>query len=200
MTSTARDRVLEAAPVQFARQGYAATPLWEIAEMAGCTTAALHHHFPTKEALLVAVGQPFLDDVGQDLDHHERNAGPTGGRDLLLQSYVRTLMRHRSVAKVLIHDTTTRITETGEQVREQQRRIVSLLAGPRPTMRQLVRAHCAITILHLMVGDLANVPAHRLHRPLVDAATELLGGDGDDRPPHRWSEHEEREPSDGPLV
>jgi AcrR family transcriptional regulator len=50
-----RARVLDAAFSLFQAQGYAATSVHEIAAAAGVTGGALHHHFPTKKALGLAV-------------------------------------------------------------------------------------------------------------------------------------------------
>lgn len=198
MTLSSRDRVLHAAPTRYARHGYAATPLWEIAEDAGCSTATIQHHFHTKEALLAAIAQPFVDDVERALEGHEAGLG-SDDRVALLEAYVKALMKHREVAKVVIHDTAAQMTDTGELVREQQRRFVGLLAGPRATLHHQVRAHCAMGILHLMVGDLVNVPAHRVHRQLVDAAIETLSSSGAPAVARR-AEHGRRAPSYGPLA
>ncbi|WP_110078356.1 TetR/AcrR family transcriptional regulator [Actinokineospora spheciospongiae] len=50
-----RDRVVRAAITLFARKGFDATPVREIADAAGVTTGALYHYFATKEDLLVEV-------------------------------------------------------------------------------------------------------------------------------------------------
>ena len=50
-----RARILDAAFGLFQSQGYAATSVHEITAIAGVTGGALHHHFPTKKALGLAV-------------------------------------------------------------------------------------------------------------------------------------------------
>jgi AcrR family transcriptional regulator len=50
-----RARILDAAFNLFQSQGYAATSVHEIAAAASATGGALHHHFPTKKALGLAV-------------------------------------------------------------------------------------------------------------------------------------------------
>ncbi|HVU31174.1 MAG TPA: TetR/AcrR family transcriptional regulator [Sphingomicrobium sp.] len=50
-----RSRVLDAAFCLFQEQGYNATGVQEIAASAGVTGGALHHHFPSKKALGLAV-------------------------------------------------------------------------------------------------------------------------------------------------
>ena len=50
-----RARILDAAFGLFQSQGYNATSVQDIATVAGVTGGALHHHFPTKKALGMAV-------------------------------------------------------------------------------------------------------------------------------------------------
>ncbi|UQX89624.1 TetR/AcrR family transcriptional regulator [Jatrophihabitans telluris] len=50
-----RHRVLQAASEVFSRRGYAAAGMVEIIEAAGVTKGALYFHFPSKEALAVAI-------------------------------------------------------------------------------------------------------------------------------------------------
>jgi AcrR family transcriptional regulator len=50
-----RSRVLDAAFDLFQRQGYNGTSMLEIAAAAAVTGGAMHHHFPTKKALGLAV-------------------------------------------------------------------------------------------------------------------------------------------------
>jgi AcrR family transcriptional regulator len=50
-----RAKVLDAAARLFQAQGYNATGMREIMDATGVSAGALHHHFPTKEALALAV-------------------------------------------------------------------------------------------------------------------------------------------------
>jgi AcrR family transcriptional regulator len=52
-----RKRVLDAAAESFQQRGYHATSTHDIVRAAGITGGALHHHFPTKKALALAVIQ-----------------------------------------------------------------------------------------------------------------------------------------------
>lgn len=49
-----RQAILDAAGVEFAASGYAATGIGSIVERAGLTKGALFHHFPDKRALAIA--------------------------------------------------------------------------------------------------------------------------------------------------
>jgi TetR/AcrR family transcriptional regulator, transcriptional repressor for nem operon len=50
-----RARILDAAAACFQREGYGGANIREIARIAGVTSGAFHHHFPTKKALGLAV-------------------------------------------------------------------------------------------------------------------------------------------------
>lgn len=58
-----RDEVLELAGELFARSGYATTTVRDIAGAAGILSGSLYHHFASKEAIVDALLQPFLDEL-----------------------------------------------------------------------------------------------------------------------------------------
>ena len=58
-----RNAILEAAEALFARQGYAATPLREIADRVGVNSAMIHYYFGSKHALLRAVIERALEPL-----------------------------------------------------------------------------------------------------------------------------------------
>jgi len=56
-----RKRVLDATAGAFQSRGYYSTSTHDIVREAGVTGGALHHHFPTKKALGLAVREAFVD-------------------------------------------------------------------------------------------------------------------------------------------
>jgi AcrR family transcriptional regulator len=61
-----RNRVLDVAARAFQARGYGATSTHDIVREAGVTGGALHHHFPTKKALALAViGERVSPEVGE---------------------------------------------------------------------------------------------------------------------------------------
>ena len=57
---SARDKILDAAEALFARRGYAAVGMSEIAEAVGLGKSTLFHHFPTKAQLYAATADRIL--------------------------------------------------------------------------------------------------------------------------------------------
>jgi AcrR family transcriptional regulator len=61
-------RILEAALEGFARYGYDATSVAEICRRAGVTKGGFYHHFPSKQAVFLAMLERWLDDIDRLLE------------------------------------------------------------------------------------------------------------------------------------
>ena len=86
-----RDRLLDAAVLEFAARGFAAARLREIATAADATPALLHYYFGGKEALLEAVIDTRLMPVMAALRDAVAAAGDDPGA--LIRGFVRTTLR-----------------------------------------------------------------------------------------------------------
>ena len=90
-----QERLIEAAREVFREQGYDAS-LDEVAKRAGVGPGTLYRHFPTRDALLDAIMQSWVESVG---DAVEKTLAFEGSpRDLLLgwfQAYVRLISMHK---------------------------------------------------------------------------------------------------------
>ena len=63
-----RDRVLEIAAGFFVRKGFNGTSIRDIAKEVGMAPGSLYYHFPSKEALLVAVFEVGVKRIGDAVD------------------------------------------------------------------------------------------------------------------------------------
>jgi AcrR family transcriptional regulator len=89
------DRIVEAAREVFREKGYDA-PLDEIAKRAGVGAGTLYRHFPTKDALLDAVMQAWVDRVEEATDKTLSFEGPP--RELLMrwfETYFSLISSHK---------------------------------------------------------------------------------------------------------
>jgi AcrR family transcriptional regulator len=78
-----RNRVLDAAALSFQARGFGATSTHDIVRAAGVTGGALHHHFPTKKALALAViGERVSPEVGETWVARVRDA-PSAAEGIL---------------------------------------------------------------------------------------------------------------------
>jgi AcrR family transcriptional regulator len=63
VSANVRQQIMDAAVDLFARQGYAATPVREIADQVGVNSAMVHYYFGSKEALLHAALEQSLEPL-----------------------------------------------------------------------------------------------------------------------------------------
>lgn len=64
MSADTRDRLLDAAMELFWEKGYGSTSIVEILRRAGANAGSLYHFFPTKQDLLVAVLDRYVEGIG----------------------------------------------------------------------------------------------------------------------------------------
>jgi AcrR family transcriptional regulator len=108
-----KQRILDAAQSVFAESGYRGGSLNEVAQRAGYTRAGLLHHFPSKEAMLLAL----LDRRDERLHTFEL----TGDRDLPTQldglpAVVGTILEDRVLIQ-LAHLLTAEASDPGHPAR-----------------------------------------------------------------------------------
>ncbi|HHS98099.1 MAG TPA: TetR/AcrR family transcriptional regulator [Chloroflexi bacterium] len=70
-----RERILEAAEVCFARNGYDGTGVAEICQRAGVTKGGFYHHFPSKQALFLELLERWLETLDEQLAGLRAEAG-----------------------------------------------------------------------------------------------------------------------------
>jgi AcrR family transcriptional regulator len=90
-----RDRIVEVAREVFREHGYDAS-LDEIAKRAGVGPGTLYRHFPTRDALLDAIMQVWVERVGEATDKALAHEGPP--RDFLIQwceAYIALISLHK---------------------------------------------------------------------------------------------------------
>ncbi len=62
-SSSTRERLIESARNLFMKQGYASTGVAQILREAGANSGSLYHYFPTKEDLLLAVLEWYIENL-----------------------------------------------------------------------------------------------------------------------------------------
>ena len=97
-----RDRILDAAEELFAQQGFAATPVREIAEKVNVNPAMIHYYFGSKRALLEQVMERIMEPLAAAIAQmrETENAPPREIARLLLQ----TLGEHPALPILVVRE------------------------------------------------------------------------------------------------
>jgi len=99
----AREKLLEAAEVLFARRGYAGVGISEIAEAAGMRKSSLFHHFPSKAHLYGAVVARILTEIETALTRSlAAGGGPAERLDRWIDTIVDLMAAKPTQARLLL--------------------------------------------------------------------------------------------------
>jgi AcrR family transcriptional regulator len=95
--------LLDAAARLFARHGYAATSMRDIALDVNMLSGSLYYHFPSKEELLLAVYTAGVNELEQAATEAvRRETDPWARLEALCRAHLETVLRDSDYAQVLI--------------------------------------------------------------------------------------------------
>ena len=89
-----REDILAAAAQLFARSGFKGTSLHDIAVAVGCSKATLLYHFAGKDALLLALVEPAVEDL-RTLDGRLSTLTGEDARTAAIDGFVDLVLRYR---------------------------------------------------------------------------------------------------------
>ena len=96
-----RDELLATAAQVFARQGYDATTVREIADSAGILAGSLYYHFDSKESMLDEILSGFLTELWTGYDAVLASGlGPRATLEALVVESFREIDRHRDAVAI----------------------------------------------------------------------------------------------------
>ena len=150
-----RERLIEVAREVFREQGYDAS-LDEVAKRAGVGAGTLYRHFPSREVLLDAIMQSWVDRVNESADKVLAHEGPP--RDLLLswfEAYVALISLHKGgPAKITqaMGDETSPIVTKCRVLKAATERVVERLRA-----EHALRDHVETVQMCRLVGGVAAV-------------------------------------------
>ena len=177
----ARQRVLDVAQALFAENGFAGTSIADIAERLDVSKAAVYYHFQAKADLLRELINPVFHELRQIAEL------PAGEPRALVERLIDLLAAQRHLIGLIIGDPSAMHelkaiapTETFAQMRAN-------LAGPRASNTKVLRARCAMGVIHAaVVGPVIEnahsggaTPAEPMtaheRRVVIEAALAALG-------------------------
>ncbi len=123
-----RRRIMACAATEFARQGYAATSIADLARANGISRGLLYHYFASKEALLQEMLNSHLDMMLEAANAAAAEGRPPRDR---FRSTIRTIVAinagSRDLQVVLLHDLQNLGTAELAEIVAKQRRIIAVL-------------------------------------------------------------------------
>jgi AcrR family transcriptional regulator len=100
-TSVRRRELIEAAARLFAARGYYAVTVDDLGEALGISGPALYRHFPSKQALLVAVFDQVIEMQREQLKEAlSEAADPAGALEMMVRLHVRFAVEQRETMAV----------------------------------------------------------------------------------------------------
>jgi AcrR family transcriptional regulator len=180
-TDTTRGRIRAAAVELFTERGYDKTSLREIADRVGITKASLYYHYPSKQALLLAIVEPFLADWTAVVDAAERLLHTPDNIRFVLALEIDVMLRHRDATRMLARDVAAVVTALApklEDIKQLGARMHTWLAGPDPTPADEVRSMAVVEILRTPLAAAAtrpDLPEDEVRRVVLETAARVLG-------------------------
>ena len=174
-----RQRILGIARELFARQGYTATTIADIARELGSTTAALYYHFGSKADILGGLLAEPLATYTRIIESLDTGL-PAPGE--LLGAFIDLTAGTRELASIIDSDPTVlamideRLPRKSREVRQQ---VITALAGTPTSRAAIIRAHAALAVTKaaalaaMEAGDGRLTEADRAE--ILDAALRALG-------------------------
>jgi AcrR family transcriptional regulator len=180
-------RIRAVAMELFTAQGYERTSLREIAERVGMTKASLYYHYPSKQALLLALIQPLVDEWRQEVEAAEREPYAPSTVRVALGRMIDTMIRHRDACGIVMRDTPAlaSVKPILQEMMQVATQLHTWLAGPRPTEVDRIKAVAAAEVLGGAVSSvvtIAEVSPVLLRQTLLDCAMGVLGMDREPAP------------------
>jgi AcrR family transcriptional regulator len=100
--ASASDELRSIAAARFARDGFQATSLQQIADEAGYSKSSVLYHFASKEALLDALLEPTIDALAEVIDRADSIRGDADARSQFVERFIDFLLLHRHEVALFI--------------------------------------------------------------------------------------------------
>jgi AcrR family transcriptional regulator len=173
-------RIRAVAVELFTAQGFEQTSLREIADRVGMTKASLYYHYPSKQALLLSLVEPLVDDWRRTIEIAETLSHTSGNIRLVLGQFLDIMMRHRNACSLFMRDgaaVLAAIEPIWQEVIELTKRLNVWLSGPNPTEVDRIRAIAATETMGAAISSafvIDKVTESVLRETLLDCASAVL--------------------------
>jgi AcrR family transcriptional regulator len=101
MSSDTYEKILASARQLFVQKGYTATSMRELAEAAGIGKATIYHHFPDKQAIVMALLHHNIAKMGMALQQVRDESDPRGRIRVAAEASVNFLFESADVMQIV---------------------------------------------------------------------------------------------------
>jgi AcrR family transcriptional regulator len=184
-----RGRIQAAAIDLFTTKGYEQTSLRELADRVGITKASLYYHYPSKQALLLALLQPFIDEWRRTVSAAELLPRTPAAIRFALARILDVMLHNRAVCEMLARDAPAVLAALApvlDDLVAMRDQMYEWLAGSDPTPTDRLRAIAAAEALKaaFVAGALVPEMSHdEVRRVLLESAAAVLGLPAEPSPP-----------------
>lgn len=180
MAEDTKARIRAVAVELFTAQGFEQTSLREIADRVGMTKASLYYHYPSKQALLLSLVEPLVDDWRRTVEVAEVMPHNPDNLRLVLGQFLDIMLRHRNACALFMRDgaaVLAAIEPIWQEVIDLTKRLNIWLAGPDPTDIDRIRAIAATETMGAAITSgfvIDHVAETVLRETLLECASAVL--------------------------
>ena len=152
-----REMILNQAAALFARRGYPATSMNEVAEACGLSKPTLYHYFKDKYHLLVDITEGHVSRLQALVEEVQaQNLPPEARLRTLIQRFVQEYAEAQHAHRVLTEDVKFLQPEDHERVLNKERAVVAAFAGALGEMRPDTEAAGLTKALTMLLFGMIN--------------------------------------------
>ncbi|MFF0577008.1 TetR/AcrR family transcriptional regulator [Streptosporangium saharense] len=173
--SALREHILRSALRLFAESGYKGTSLHDIAQVTGCSKAALLYHFASKDAILTELLTPAGEGLAALKVRLTGLDGAAAAREAVT-GFVDLALRFRLEVRVLFQDIPMMTTHPAlGAVPAVVELLLTALAGGSTAPPDTVAAHMVLGAVSVTAADDLGVPEEVLRAEMIRGALRTLG-------------------------
>jgi len=171
-----RSAILSASTQLFAEKGFIGASISDIAELVGLSKSSIYHHFPSKEAIFLALVDSFAVDIGL-LNKAARKH--KFDQEAVITELAEIMLKHKAVLRLAPMLMPGAPPEIRALIIKQQKTVVKLLISGVPTKEKLMRAMLAVMGIIMSIAPPPGAPSGPVFRPdvklIVKIALDTLG-------------------------
>lgn len=175
-----RERVLDAALELFSERGVAATSLQAIADHLGITKAAIYHHFPAKDQMVVEVLRAGLEQLDEVVAAALATDDAALRVDIVVRGLADIMVAHRPRYSIMMGDPAVgQVLAADPHTATTFKDMIASLHGPHPTAERRLAVAYFLAACNApaqpALREQSTVSDEAIHESIVALGRHLLG-------------------------